>query len=177
MNSIFMSNIGIKTIISNSAINSESSCQLCNPNESHNNDHHATKHITQTVLIFSNKLFRVVRVLDPDYFGYIRLIINKHVREMTELSEQDSQSVFSALLLIERVLINKLKPYKINVASLGNLVPHLHWHIICRYKNDKHFPNPIWGAITNLDYTASVPDLIMLDKVLYDLLDIRFSKN
>ena len=40
-----------------------------------------------------------------------------------------------------------MQPYKINVASLGTVVPHLHWHVIPRFEDDAHFPNPIWGEI------------------------------
>ena len=35
---------------------------------------------------------------------------------------------------------------KINLATLGNVVPHLHWHVIARFDWDSHFPNPVWGA-------------------------------
>jgi len=43
------------------------------------------------------------------------------------------------------VLRQALGPSKINLASLGNMVPHLHWHVIARFDWDSHFPNPIWG--------------------------------
>jgi diadenosine tetraphosphate (Ap4A) HIT family hydrolase len=39
-----------------------------------------------------------------------------------------------------------MHPDKINLASLGNMTPHLHWHVIPRFKQDKHFPQPIWGV-------------------------------
>ena len=39
-----------------------------------------------------------------------------------------------------------LAPDKINLASLGNMVPHLHWHVIPRWRGDRHFPDPIWAA-------------------------------
>jgi diadenosine tetraphosphate (Ap4A) HIT family hydrolase len=38
-----------------------------------------------------------------------------------------------------------LHPDKINLASFGNVVPHLHWHVIPRFEDDAHFPAPIWG--------------------------------
>ena len=38
-----------------------------------------------------------------------------------------------------------LEPHKINLASFGNLTPHLHWHVIPRFEDDPHFPNSIWG--------------------------------
>ena len=47
---------------------------------------------------------------------------------------------------LEAGLRDWLRPHKVNLASLGNLVPHLHWHVIPRFRDDPHFPNPIWGA-------------------------------
>ena len=39
----------------------------------------------------------------------------------------------------------RMQPLKVNVASLGNVVPHLHWHVIPRYADDAHFPAPVWA--------------------------------
>jgi len=52
----------------------------------------------------------------------------------------------ATVLAVERVLREQLKPDKINLASLGNVVPHLHWHVIPRWTDDSHFPDPIWAA-------------------------------
>jgi diadenosine tetraphosphate (Ap4A) HIT family hydrolase len=46
----------------------------------------------------------------------------------------------------EEILRETLQPAKINLASLGNQVPHLHWHIIPRFTDDAHFPDPVWAA-------------------------------
>ena len=50
------------------------------------------------------------------------------------------------VLATERALRMIVEPDKINLASLGNLVPHLHWHVIPRWRDDSHFPAPIWAA-------------------------------
>lgn len=120
-------------------------------------------------ILFSNDLFRIIYVEDEFYFGYIRLILNRHVSEMTDIDPTDAHKIFSALLIIERCIRDTLNPDKINLASLGNMVPHLHWHIIPRYKNDRHFPNPIWGMITNEEYL--VPEKIINNtKKLFSLI-------
>lgn len=46
---------------------------------------------------------------------------------------------------VETVLRERLKPRKINLASLGNMTPHLHWHVVPRFETDPHFPQPVWG--------------------------------
>lgn len=106
-------------------------------------------------ILFKNALYRIILVNDANYPGYLRIILNSHVKELTDLSDQDSIKVYEALLICERVVRDTMLADKINIASLGNVVPHLHWHIIPRYTNDLHFPNPIWGTITNHAYVPS----------------------
>jgi diadenosine tetraphosphate (Ap4A) HIT family hydrolase len=134
-------------------------------------------HTQNEEIIFTNDLFRIIHVDDPYYPGFIRLILNHHVAEMTDLGEQESEQVFSALLIIEKAMRDILNPDKINLASLGNMVPHLHWHIIPRYKNDRHFPNPIWGEITHPKYFVA-DNLIRQAQKLINFLMIKqnFSK-
>ena len=50
-----------------------------------------------------------------------------------------------AVALVERVLREQLAPTKINLAALGNMVAHLHWHVIARYDWDSHFPGSVWA--------------------------------
>lgn len=97
-------------------------------------------------LIWNNDLVRVVRVNDPDYPGFCRVILNRHAAEMTDLLPEERQQVMNVVFSVERVLRAVLQPTKINLASFGNMVPHVHWHVIPRYANDVHFPNPVWGA-------------------------------
>ena len=47
---------------------------------------------------------------------------------------------------VEQALREHLQPAKINLAALGNMVPHLHWHVIARFDWDSHFPAPVWAA-------------------------------
>ncbi len=89
---------------------------------------------------------RVTLVNDPDYPGYCRVIWNNHVQEMTDLSEADRAHFMHVVFATEAALRELLNPDKINLASLGNQIPHLHWHVIPRYHDDAHFPNPIWSA-------------------------------
>ncbi len=87
---------------------------------------------------------RVILVNDQDYPGYCRVIWNAHIKEMTDLREPDRAHFMEVVFAVESVLRELLQPDKINLASLGNQVAHLHWHVIPRYKDDAHFPNSIW---------------------------------
>ena len=48
--------------------------------------------------------------------------------------------------VVEQALRQHLAPTKVNIAALGNMVPHLHWHVIARFDWDSHFPAPVWAA-------------------------------
>jgi diadenosine tetraphosphate (Ap4A) HIT family hydrolase len=101
--------------------------------------------VTETVL-WQDTRCRVILVSDPDYPGFCRVVWREHVKEMTDLTETDRAHFMSVVFAAERVLRDSLKPDKINLASLGNQVPHLHWHVIPRYAGDAHFPDPVWAA-------------------------------
>ena len=47
---------------------------------------------------------------------------------------------------VEQALRQHLQPTKVNIAALGNMVPHLHWHVIARFDWDSHFPAPMWAT-------------------------------
>lgn len=96
-------------------------------------------------LMWRNERCRVVQVADPDYPGFCRVIWNAHVAEMTDLSPADRAHFMEVVFAVEQAVRDALSPDKINLASLGNMVPHLHWHIIPRYRDDRHFPASIWG--------------------------------
>ncbi len=96
-------------------------------------------------LLWQNELCRVVLVQEPDYPGFCRVILKQHVREMTDLNAATRQRLMRVVFTAEKALRKLLRPDKINLASLGNLTPHLHWHVIPRFADDRHFPNSVWG--------------------------------
>ena len=96
-------------------------------------------------LVLRTTRWRVVRVPDPSFPAFYRVIWNAHVAEFTDLSAAERAECIDVVARVERVLRDKLAPTKINLASLGNQVPHLHWHVIARFDWDSHFPGPIWA--------------------------------
>lgn len=89
---------------------------------------------------------RIVLVAETAYPGFCRVIANRHAAEMTDLLPEERDGVMGAVYAVESALRDLLLPHKINLASLGNTVPHVHWHVVPRYEDDRHFPNPIWGS-------------------------------
>lgn len=97
-------------------------------------------------LIWENAQLRVIDADDALYPGFTRVIWLSHVREMTDLRDQDRDAVMRAVWMVERVMRQVLRPDKVNLASLGNMVAHVHWHVIPRFRDDAHFPDAIWAA-------------------------------
>lgn len=97
------------------------------------------------VLIAELDVCRVVRAEEPGFPAFYRVVLTEHVSEWSDVSEQDQCAVMRVVNTVERVLREHLHPTKINLAALGNLVPHVHWHVIARFDWDSHFPAPIWG--------------------------------
>ena len=97
-------------------------------------------------ILYRDERLRVILVDDASYPGFCRVIWNAHVREMTDLAPDDARYLLEWVLKTERAVREVLKPDKVNLASLGNVVPHLHWHVIPRFAADAHFPAPIWAA-------------------------------
>lgn len=95
--------------------------------------------------VVENDKFAVILVDDASYPGFARVIWKDHVREMSELADQDRLLLNDAVWKLERAVREVMQPLKVNVASLGNVVPHLHWHVIPRYADDAHFPAPVWA--------------------------------
>lgn len=93
----------------------------------------------------NDKLY-VTLVDEPGYPGFCRVIWRQHVREMTDLTPEDARLMMDWVLATERAIRQVMHPDKINLATLGNMVPHLHWHVIPRFADDAHFPAPVWAA-------------------------------
>jgi diadenosine tetraphosphate (Ap4A) HIT family hydrolase len=99
-------------------------------------------------VVYRNDKLRVLLVDDANYPGFCRVVWNAHVSEMTDLEPADRSVLMRTVCQVESALREVLQPEKINLASLGNMVPHLHWHLIPRFRDDAHFPNPIWASAT-----------------------------
>lgn len=116
-------------------------------------------------VLWQDDFCRVILAGDAHYPAFCRVILNRHEREMTDLPPLDRQRMMITVMKVETVLRNLLNPDKINLASFGNMVPHVHWHIIPRWQDDRHFPEPTWGAVQR-DGTAHPVDRASLQAQL-----------
>lgn len=101
---------------------------------------------TNETRLWSDDFCRVIWIDDDDYPGYCRVILNAHIKEMTDLPFTEQRRLMDVVFAVEAAIREEVQPDKINLASLGNMVPHVHWHVIPRWADDPKFPDSIWSA-------------------------------
>ena len=106
-------------------------CPLCQPSPHEN--------------LWQDDFCRVVLLNDANYPAYCRVELLEHIKEMSDLPPPERARMMKVVFSVETAIREVIKPDKINLASLGNKTPHLHWHIVPRFENDKHFPNSHWA--------------------------------
>jgi diadenosine tetraphosphate (Ap4A) HIT family hydrolase len=114
------------------------------------------------LLVLQTPKWRVIRSADDANFpAFYRLIWQAHMAEFSDLSAADRSLCMEAVVRIEQVLREVLQPTKINLATLGNVVPHLHWHVIARFDWDARWPAPVWAPkareVSHAEQRLSVP--------------------
>ena len=97
-------------------------------------------------LVWRGEKLRVIRADEAGFPAFYRIVWNAHVAEFSELNAAERAHCMDAVVQVEQALRQHLQPTKINLAALGNIVPHLHWHVIARFDWDSHFPGPVWAA-------------------------------
>ena len=123
-------------------------------------------------VVWAGDKFSVIVVDDANYPGFCRVIWRDHVREMSDLSYEDRLLLNEAVFKVEDAVREVMQPLKVNVASLGNVVPHLHWHVIPRYADDAHFPAPVWAqAVRSTD-----PDILAARRALSNQLGAAIAR-
>jgi diadenosine tetraphosphate (Ap4A) HIT family hydrolase len=96
-------------------------------------------------LIWRGDDCRVILINAPDLPGFCRVIWNHHVAEMTDLTYGEREHLMSLVFAVEEAMRHVMCPDKVNIAALGNMVPHIHWHVIPRYQDDAFFPGSAWS--------------------------------
>ena len=97
-------------------------------------------------LIWRGARLRVIRADEAGFPAFYRVVWNAHAAEFSDLTVAERQHCMDAVAVVEQVLREHLVPTKVNLAALGNMVPHLHWHVIARFDWDSHFPAPVWAT-------------------------------
>ncbi len=95
-------------------------------------------------IIYQNDLIKVE--IEPFEIPWLKVFTQKEIKEFSQCDSNLKIEIFRVLDIIEKEMLSYFQPDKINIASFGNYVPHVHFHIQSRFKNDSYFPEPTWGT-------------------------------
>ncbi len=107
--------------------------------------------------LYENSLLYVE--VEPSQIPWLKIFVKKPTKELSHCDIKTKAMIYETLDMIEKQMISYFKPTKINIASFGNYLPQVHFHIMARFKIDDYFPEPMWGTkqrsgelnLTNID--------------------------
>lgn len=94
-------------------------------------------------LIYKNNLIKIE--IESSEIPWLKIFTIEDIKEFSQCNSETKQEIFKYLDIIEKEMLDYFKPKKINIASFGNYVPHVHFHIMARFEEDSYFPEPMWG--------------------------------
>lgn len=95
-------------------------------------------------MLYSNLLIYIE--LHESEIPWLKIFTHTQHKEFSQCSAEEKVVIIDALDLIEVFMLEYFKPDKINIASFGNMLPRVHWHIMARFNDDSYFPEPMWGV-------------------------------
>ncbi|MBD3840459.1 MAG: HIT family protein [Campylobacterales bacterium] len=120
--------------------------------------------------LFENELVKVL--VEPFEIPWIKIFTQQNIKEFSQCDNLTKQEILRCVDVTERLMLEYFKPAKINIASFGNYLPHVHFHVQARFENDSFFPEPTWGVKqrqSNLD----LPDF----KLFYEALVLKLKED
>lgn len=100
--------------------------------------------MSNTPLVYSDETIYIER--HESEIPWLKVFTQHRHKEFSECSQVEKQAIWDALDVIEKSMIEYYRPDKINIASFGNMLPQVHWHIMARFEQDSFFPEPMWGT-------------------------------
>jgi len=112
-------------------------------------------------VIYENGNIRIE--IEESEIPWLKIFTQYPYKEMSEVPSEIKFEIYDILDMIEKEMISYYDPKKINIASFGNYMPHVHWHIMARFEKDSYFPEPMWGE-KQRESTLNLPD----HKIFYE---------
>ena len=81
------------------------------------------------------------------YHGYCILVARRHATELSRLDPAERRGYCDEMCRLAEAIEVAFGPDKLNYELLGNQVPHLHWHLFPRYRDDPNARQPVWLAL------------------------------
>ena len=115
-----------------------------------------------TFLVDDWPLCRVLLMNDSRFPWLILVPRQDGLRDFDEIAESDKPSFLTEIDRASRALRTETSAEKMNVAALGNMVPHLHVHVVARFVTDAAWPAPVWGVGEAVPYTTDQAEALIL---------------
>jgi len=106
--------------------------------------------------IYENKNIKIE--IEESEIPWFKIFTQYPYKEMSEVPSEIKFEIYDLLDILEKEMIAYYNPKKINIASFGNYMPHVHWHIMARFEEDSYFPEPMWGT-KQREADLDLPDL------------------
>lgn len=94
-------------------------------------------------IIYQNEFVKIL--VEPSEIPWLKIFTQTPHKEFSQCDMKTRLDIFQCLDIIEIEMLEYFKPEKINIASFGNYLPHVHFHIMARFKEDSFFPESMWG--------------------------------
>jgi diadenosine tetraphosphate (Ap4A) HIT family hydrolase len=86
------------------------------------------------------------------YHGYCAFVSRRHATELSQLTDDERREFLDEMCRLARAIEVCFRPHKLNYELLGNQVPHLHWHLFPRYRDDPEALKPVWLALDRAEW-------------------------
>ena len=111
---------------------------------------------SSTLLLGAFPLSLLLLSKDANYPWCILVPQREGMGEIYQLSAGDRIQLLDESCLVAETLSNLFAADKINVATIGNMVPQLHMHHVARFEKDAAWPGPVWGAVAAVTYSPQL---------------------
>jgi|GEM_PF-92193 diadenosine tetraphosphate (Ap4A) HIT family hydrolase len=102
------------------------------------------KYNREVNMIYENELVSVE--VEESEIPWVKVFTQRKIKEFSECTSEEKLEIFRIIDFTEKLMLSYFNADKINIASFGNMLPHVHWHVMARFEQDSYFPEPMWGA-------------------------------
>jgi diadenosine tetraphosphate (Ap4A) HIT family hydrolase len=120
-------------------------------------------------LLYANKDIKIE--IEESEIPWLKIFTQKPYKEMSDVPKETRDEIYYLLNIIEKEMLFYYNPKKINIASFGNYMPHVHWHIMARFEEDSYYPEPMWGT-KQREAKLNLPSFVLFCEALKEKLTI-----
>ena len=94
-------------------------------------------------ILYENETIKIET--ETSEIPWLKIFTKAPYKEMSEVPKVVREEIYDWLDIIEKEMLTYYTPKKINIASFGNYMPHVHWHVMARFEEDSYYPETMWG--------------------------------